>query len=103
MPSAFDDVRYRKLRGPDMLVMSSSGFDPSRKSVPTSLDHLVCASEHHRRHVEAECLGGLEINRHFKLGWGLNGKLSRLLAFEDAVGIDRRAPIAIQGIASIGQ
>jgi hypothetical protein len=36
-------------------------------------------------HVEAECLGGLEVGHQLELDWGLDGKLVRLRTFEDAI------------------
>jgi hypothetical protein len=44
------------------------------------------------RHVEAECFGGLEVDHQLELDWGLDGKLARLRALEDEIGIARRAP-----------
>jgi hypothetical protein len=48
-------------------------------------------------------LGGLEVDNQFELDRGLNGKLARLLALEDAIDIDCRAPIGIELVNSIGQ
>ena len=57
-----------------------------------SFDHLVGALLEMQRHVKAECLGGLEVDNQLELGWGLDGKLARLRAPQDAINIDRRAP-----------
>jgi len=67
------------------------------------LDHLVGALLELQRHVEAERLGGLEVDHQLELDRGLDGKLARLLALEDAIGIDRRAPKLIEPVISVGQ
>ena len=46
-----------------------------------SFDHLVGASEHGHRNVEAERLGGLEINHQLVLVRGLDGQIGRFLTF----------------------
>ena len=56
-----------------------------------------------QRHLEAERLGGLEVDHQLELGRGLDGKLARLLALEDAIGIGRRAPKIINQVNSVGQ
>ena len=55
------------------------------------------------RHREAERLGGLEVDLQLELDRGLDGKLARLRALEDSIGIGRRAPIIIELVNSVGQ
>ena len=54
------------------------------------LNHLVDEREERRRHVEAKCLGRLEIDDQFELGGLKHRYVSRLLALQDAAGIDTR-------------
>jgi hypothetical protein len=68
-----------------------------------SLDHLVSAGEQYWWHGEAECFGGREVDRQMELDRTLDRKLARLRAFEDAVGIRRRAPIIVENVICIGQ
>src|SRR5262245_18693634 len=66
-------------------------------------DHLVGALLQNPGHIEAKCLGGLEVDHQLELDWGLDGKLARLRALEDEIGIARRAPKIIGLVRSIGQ
>src|SRR5262245_30865695 len=56
-----------------------------------------------RRHVEAECLGGLEVNNKLELDRGLDWKLARSSTLEDAIDIRRRTPKIIDQVISVGQ
>ena len=67
-----------------------------------SFDHLVGTLSEKPRHFEPERLGGLEVDHQFKLDRGLNGKLARLLAFEDTINIDCCPPIRIELVNSVG-
>src|SRR5712692_11331206 len=78
--------------GPAMLVTQ----DPFRKWRDPSFDYRVGNCEQFCRHIEAECLGGLEVDHQLELDRGLHGKLAGLGALEDAIGIGRRAPIIIE-------
>src|SRR5262245_25412124 len=68
-----------------------------------SLDQFIGALLELKRNVEPERLGGLEVNHQFELDRGLDGKLARLFALEDAIDIGCRSPIRIDLVNSVGQ
>src|SRR5262249_57480781 len=51
----------------------------------------------------AECLRGFEVEHQLELDGGLDRKLARLLALEDAVDVAGCQPIIIEHVISVGQ
>jgi len=66
-------------------------------------DQPVGALLERQGYVETECIGGFEIDVQFVFDRGLNGKLSRLLALEDAIGVAGRATKIVDLVVSVGQ
>src|SRR6476620_7596293 len=65
-------------------------------------DHLIGAGEQHRRHINAEHLGSLEVNHQFILGRHLHWQVSRLFPFEDAGNIFGSPPVLVPSIDAVG-
>ena len=61
-----------------------------------SFDHIVGAGEQRRRHVEAERLGGLQVEHELELGQLHDRQVSGLIACENAAGIDAHLAIGIR-------
>src|SRR5262249_39283470 len=61
----------------------------------TSLDHLVGSDEQSIWYFEAKCLRGLEVDHELELCRQHNRQITRLLAFEDASGINAGLTVCI--------
>jgi hypothetical protein len=61
-------------------------------------DHHVGLGKPRRRDVDAERLGGLQVDGGFELGRKLDRQVGGLGALEDAIDIGRRAPIQIDAV-----
>src|SRR3954454_4658221 len=69
------------------LMYATQGQTPASQCPSSSLDDLVSPRQKRRRHCEPKGAGGFEVDDELKLCWRLHGKVSRLLAPEDAVNI----------------
>ena len=80
---------------------SSHDFAANGARIARLLDDFVSGYKEGLGHGQAECLGGLEVDDQLVLERGLDGKLARLIALQDAIGIGRRAPMLINKIRSV--
>jgi hypothetical protein len=71
-----------------MQKLSAGKFHFTPPSRFTSFDHLVGAAKERKRYSEAECPSSLEIDHQLDLRGLLDRQVRRLLALENATGID---------------
>ena len=63
---------------------------------------LISAGKERRRHSEAECLSGLEVDHQLEFGRALHWKVSGLFALKDAIDVASGLPALIERVRSVG-
>jgi len=69
---------YAPESGAKAVIAGTSAFANERTLAGPLFDHLVGAGEQDRRHVEAERLGGLEVEHELELGGCITGNSAGL-------------------------
>ena len=82
---------------------AASSCSKMRVQKPDLLDHFVCAGDERRRHVEAERVGGLEVDHQLEFRRQLHGQVGRPRSLEDAVNVSAGLPILGDEIDPVGQ
>src|SRR5262245_31458053 len=74
---------------------------PTRHASAWLFDHFVGAAEQGRRHRQAQCFGGLNVDGQLVFDGRLHRQSAWLLALEDAIDVRSCAPVLIDHFGSI--
>src|SRR6266700_1961636 len=88
--------RY-SLLGPDF-----HRLDRTSLRLAHSFDHLVGAGDERRRQLEAECIGGFQVDCEVELRWQFDGQVRRVRALQDSVHVAGGAPEQVRKIRPVG-
>jgi hypothetical protein len=81
-----------ELREPLQLLENPAVNSINKGHSTLLFDHLVGAGEWHWRDIEAERLGGLQIDDQIESCWSLYGQFAYLGAPEDAIDVEQSGP-----------
>jgi hypothetical protein len=104
-------ARHRDCRSTAKVLQQPANREAARDGafLPTAevwinlFDHVIRLGKQKRWDREAECFGGLKVDRKFEVHRVLNWKLANFGAPEDPVDISSRAPVVIMLIVAVGQ
>src|SRR5258707_9884239 len=94
------NTRYQAGAAPYLDRSSTGWIAPA--CLAHSFDHLVGPHQQRRRHVEAERLGGLEVDNRFIFGRRLHWEISWISAAQDAIDVGCRLPILLDDVGAVG-
>src|SRR5215467_6164168 len=86
------------LLGPDF-----HRLDRTSLRLAHSLNHLVGALLEKPRHVQSECLGGLEVDHQLEFERRLHGKFARLRPAQNTIRIARGAAVVVNKVDAVGE
>ena len=72
-----DQIAAALIPTPEERFAAQRAASGQNRKWPASFDYLIGPGEEHRRHVDAERLGGLEIDHQLELGRLLNRQFGR--------------------------
>ena len=78
--------------------MSANG---QKRTSNVSFDHVISAGKKRRRHREADCLGGLEVDHQLEFRRALYWKVGGLFALKDSIDVASSLPAWINRIRSV--
>jgi hypothetical protein len=88
---------------PDILSAGRHVSKCQHRKFAASFDHLVSTGEQRRGHREAQRFGGPQVDDQFEFRNLLHRQISRLVAFQDAAGIEADLPVGFRIVSSIAQ
>src|SRR5215471_1588802 len=83
------------------LLCAISGREQMQQAAPL-LNHVIGTSHQRRRQVEAERLGGFEVDRQLDPGRELDRQIARLGALQNPVDVAGPTPIALSLVDAVG-
>src|SRR5262245_57109143 len=100
-PPPHATLASRRLARPYLGRTCTGWIAPALPGAFHSFDDLVGTGEQHRRDLDAERFGSLEVDHKFISGWVLHRQIGRLLALQDAINVAGSIPKRVNRIGAV--